>query len=133
LLRGDHLYQGHLYARVLLAKLADETREVSAIASNEETDGQATLFAVPRTPDRLDGFVSGVKRSAGTLEEEFALGSQTDLPLGSVEERSTNFFFQVAHLLTDRTLRYMQRTRGAAESSGCSDGDEVLEMTQFHN
>lgn len=91
LLRRDHLYQRKLNARKLPSERPDEPREISSIASNEETDRKLTFFAIFRPLDSLDCLVSGSECCFCPFQEKLSLCRQSYLPLAPIEEFYSDF------------------------------------------
>jgi hypothetical protein len=79
-----------------------------------------------------DGAV-GLCERAPRLDEKQASGiGKLDMPAGSVQEPNSELFFQTADLLAQRRLRDAKPLCRAPEVQRLPDGDEVAEVSEFH-
>jgi len=69
---------------------------------------------------------------ASARQKHLARPRQRDAPAHSVEEPHTQFFLQRPNLLADGGLRHVQVFSRAREIQPFGDGNEVAQMTKFH-
>ena len=65
-------------------------------------------------------------------QESFAGGAWGDAASGAYQETLTEFLFEQGDLPTEAGLRQVEGNCGATEAAAVSDGDERLELPEFH-
>ena len=75
----------------------------------------------------------GLRKCASSLfHDQASCVGQLHAPLGAIKQSHSEFVLELADLLAQRRLRYMQALGGAAEMQFFRDRDEIAQVSQFH-
>ncbi len=69
---------------------------------------------------------------ARLLDEQPSGVGQLDVPFGPVEQRNSQFRFELPNLLAERRLAQMEPLGGPAEVQRVGHGHDVPQMTKLH-
>ncbi|MCY1435085.1 hypothetical protein D9M71_511650 [compost metagenome] len=98
-----------------------------------ETDFHLAQLAQLRTPGYIRGLLHLRQYLARFLEEQSPGLAQFDTTIGTVEQPGPQLLLQSLDLLTQGRLGNTQLLGGAAKVQLFGHGDEVAQMTQFHD
>ena len=129
---GVRLGQGDLDARVALAEVAEQRRDVGDVVGghhpHRDVAAHEARQVVDGGPDRRD------RRDRGPRVRQDRLPRRRrPHAAGTVEELLTELALEAADLRAHARLRDVQPLCGAREARVVGHRDEVLELTQLHN
>jgi len=101
LFRGVHLHERESDAGATAAEFSNDAGEKSAGTPEEKSDGERAEFAVEGFSREVNGSVGGFEGLAGLFEEDVTFWGEADGATSAIEEKATDFAFQVEHLLAD--------------------------------
>ena len=132
LLRRAHLVEREFDVRVELAVLADDAREKTSRAPQEEPDAERADLAEKRPVRDFDGAIGSEQRFARLGEEQLTVRRQAGAASGAIQQRPADLALKIGDLLADGGLRDMELAAGFAETAVVGDRAEVAQMSQFH-
>ena len=129
---GARLAQHDLHAGMGLAEVAEQRRHVRLGVGRHHPHRHAALHEPREVVDRVAGPRDGRERGPGVRQHRRPDRRRAH-SAGAIEQLLAELALEAADLRAHARLGDVQPLRGAGEAPFVGDGDEVLELAQFHN